>query len=72
MNSKQVKCKELAVSARLLYEMLYIRLLAIGVVAGFIAWWWMGGCYKAGLKGSVGGFGLGFEVFRADGCKPRP
>ncbi|OLP77446.1 hypothetical protein AK812_SmicGene42490 [Symbiodinium microadriaticum] len=26
------------------------RLLAIGVVAGFIAWWWMGGCYKVVSK----------------------
>ena len=24
-----------------------VTLLALGAVAGFIAWWWMGGCYKA-------------------------
>ena len=30
--------------------LVYTRLLAIGVVAGFIAWWWMGGCYKAWLS----------------------
>ncbi|CAE7372001.1 Slc34a2 [Symbiodinium sp. CCMP2592] len=27
-----------------------VTLLAIGVVAGFIAWWWMGGCYKVVSK----------------------
>ena len=31
----------------------YIRLLALGVVAGFIAWWWMGGCYKARLTAGL-------------------
>ncbi|CAE7260971.1 unnamed protein product, partial [Symbiodinium microadriaticum] len=27
-----------------------VTLLALGVVAGFIAWWWMGGCYKVVSK----------------------
>ena len=27
-----------------------VTLLALGVVAGFIAWWWMGGCYRVVSK----------------------